>query len=410
MTPRTQWRDVVVRRTSRRPGRATRRSAALAWWLFVVSNVAHAAGWVLVVLSEEDILLLDLTVGAVLVLLTAVGALLAWRRPGNVIGWLFSAAGAVLAATNLTYGWAALAAERDLPGGIVAAWLTSWLYLPGLLGLPPLLFLLFPDGRPLSRRWRWVVGLTTTALVAVPAGQALAPGPLSDSPMPLRDNPYAVPAVAAVAMQFGWTLLLVSIVLAGWSLVLRYRRATGVSRTQLRWVALAAALFVLGSAVSAALRLTPWSEIGPVLVVTALATFPLAAGVSILRYRLYDIDLVVNRALVYGSLTAALAAVYLVCVLLLQILLGPVTRSSDLAVAVSTLTVAAMFGPARRRLQAAVDQRFFRRRYDAARTVSSFADRLRREVDLEEVSRDLTSAVRDTVAPSHVSLWVRGVI
>ncbi len=384
----------------------------LAWALFALSNVLHLAGWVLVLASNLATPPLDVAAGVLLVLVPAVGVVVASRHPGNSIGWLFTGAGVLLGVANVSYGWAAfvLLGGHALPGGALAAWVSAWIYLPAVFGVPPLLFLLFPHGRTMGRPWDWVVIVTATALVAVSAGQAVRPGPLVDSPVPDLENPYAgTPGVADAVAGLGWTLVLAVIALAGWSLVLRYRRSAGDERLQLRWVAFSAVVFVIACAVSAGLYATELAGTGPVLVILAYVAIPVTAGTAILRHRLYDIDVVINRTLVYGSLTAMLAGFYLGSVLLLQLLLEPLTRQSDLAVATSTLAAAALFRPARARIQAIVDRRFFRRRYDAARTLDEFGTRLRHEVDLESVGSDLSRTVRDTVQPAHVSLWLRSV-
>ena len=389
----------------------TRRSATwLAWMLFAVDLVLTAVGWVLTIATDGIAPVFDLASSAALVTLPLVGALIASRRPTNVIGWLFCGAGLLLAVTGAAYGYAgyALVAEPRLAGGVASAWLTSWVFLPALFGIPPLLFLLFPDGRPLSPRWRWAVALTGTGLVSQAVAAAFAAGPLEDSPVPGVVNPVGIESGVLVGVEtVGWTATLVGIVLATWSLVLRYRRSSGDQRLQVRWFAFAAVVFVLACLISTVLFQTRYVGLGQVLVLVAFTTIPVAAGIAILRHRLYDIDVVIKRTLVYGSLTATLLATYLLMVLLFRLALSPVTGSSDLAVAGSTLTVAALFRPARARIQGVVDRRFFRRRYDAARTVESFTGRLRQEVDLESVSADLRRVVRETVQPESVSLWMR---
>jgi hypothetical protein len=388
-----------------------RTAARAAWSLTVVSVVLIPIGLLLAVAADGVTPTFDLASAIVLVILPAIGGLVASRLPHNPIGWLFLGSGFLLALSGATFGWAGFVLTEHperLLGGTAAAWLTSWVFLPAIFGVPPLLFLLFPDGRPLSRRWRLAVALTVVSLVAMSMGAALEPGPLDDSPVAGVRNPVGVAGpLPAVAEQIGWTTALVSILLATVSLVLRFRRSHGEERVQLRWVTTSAALFLLGCLVSAGLFVTRFAALGQLLVVITFCTIPVAAAIAILRYRLYDIDLVINRALVYGSLSAALAVVYLGSVLLLQLVLNPLAPDSDLAVAGSTLAVAAAFGPIRSRVQAAVDRHFYRRRYDAARTLEGFVGRLRHELDLEAVVGDFRSVVRETVQPSHVGLWLR---
>jgi hypothetical protein len=333
-----------------------------------------------------------------------VGALVASRRPGNAIGWLFCAAGLLFAAASLAEGWATYTFVDGGEGSVYAAWLGSWLFLPALFGTPQLLFLLFPGGRPLSPRWRWAVRLAAIAITLQATGAALLPGELVDAPVKGLQNPVAV-AGADGLEGLGWGVGLISLLLATVSLTLRFRRARGDERLQLKWFASAGVLFALSCLVGAGL----WSAHGTLppggqlLVLTAYATIPVAAGIAILRHRLYDVDVVINRALVYGALTATLGGAYLALVLLIGLAVG----ESDVAIAGSTLAVAALFRPARTRIQAGVDRRFYRRRYDAARTLEAFGGRLRDEIDLEALGADLRAVVHDAVAPAHVSLWLR---
>jgi hypothetical protein len=383
----------------------------LAWSVCGAAVAMLLAGWVLTVLADDVTPAFDLVVTLALVTFPLVGALVASRRPENAIGWLFCGAGLLFAAASLADGWATYAlAERDgtVPGGVTAAWLGSWLFLPPLFGTPQLLFLLFPDGRPLSARWRAAVGLAAAGIVLLAVGAALVPGPIVDAPVEGLANPFGVDGAEVVA-GLGWTSGLLSIVLATASLALRFRRARGEERLQLKWFVFAAVLFAVSCAAAGLLFLAHGDlpAGGQLLVLAAFATIPSAAAIAILRYRLYDVDVVVNRTLVYGALTATLAGAYLGCVLLFQLLLSPLTEDSGLAIAGSTLAVAGLFGPARARIQAAVDHRFYRRRYDAARTLEGFTARLRDELDLEALAGDLRGVVRDTVQPAHVSLWLR---
>ena len=381
----------------------------LGWLLCGLSVLLTLVGLLLCVLAREaqSYYLERLPV---LLILAVLGALVAGRHPGNAIGWLFLAAGLMIAATIATGGYAVLALSggRSLAGGVAAAWLGSWLALPALFGIPPLVFLLFPDGRPLTRRWAVVLWLIGASAVMVPVVGAMQPGDLTDIPVSGVPNPVGSTGWFVTLLGnvgFSWTAG--GLVLAIVSLVLRYRRSAGQERLQMRWLVSAASLFLFTFAVTVGVYGTPYEWLGD-LVVVGLAAIPLATGLAILRYRLYDIDLVVNRTLVYGSLTVTLAVVYLTSVLLLRLAVEPLTGRSDLAVAASTLAVAALFRPLRSRIQTVVDRRFYRRRYDAARTLESFSGRLRQQVDLDTLTTDLRSVVRDTVQPAHVSLWLRG--
>jgi hypothetical protein len=277
--------------------------------------------------------------------------------------------------------------------------------LPALFGIPALMFLLFPDGRLLGRRWRPVLWLTAAAMLGIGVAPALAPGPMADAAVEGTVNPVGVagvgPLLDVVALAAG-AAALVSMLLGMLSLTLRFRRSRGVERLQLKWFVSAAVLFIL--ACLAAFFVFPENDVPfGLLLIGTFAGIPIAAGVAILRYRLYDIDVVINRALVYGALTATLGAAYLLIVLLVGLAVG----RSGFAVAVSTLAVAALFRPARARIQDAMDRRFYRRRYDAQQTLDAFGGRLRDEVDLEALTADLRGVVSETVQPAHVSVWLR---
>ena len=351
-----------------------------------------------------------------------VGALVAVREPRNAVGWL-------MLVIALAFGFQGLvdayAADPDRPGVTAAAWVSGciwyfWLYLSAVM-LP----LLFPDGRLLSKRWRVAFGVAVAALVCTFASSAFMPGPLDvDAPVAIV-NPWGIEdaeaALSALSVA-GDVLVTIGFALGTASLVVRLRRSSGRKRQQVAWFAYVGAL-ALGSLLLAMVDVfadragdpgSPgWAEVaGTIGWLSALLLItvglPVAVGVAILRHRLYDIDLVVKRTLVYGSLTLVLAGVYTGLVVSLPLLLGPLASTSDLAVAASTLAVAALFRPVRGRIQQVVDRRFYRRKYDATRTVESFAGRLRHEVDLAAVSSDLERVVRDTVQPTHVSLWLRG--
>ena len=329
-----------------------------------------------------------------------VGALIATRRPRNPIGWLYLAFGlnCALVFAAHSYAYRALVMHPGtLPAGDVAASLDEHAWHPSF-GFIVFSFLLFPRGRLLSPRWRWVAGaaLVTYAGLAV-SGIFESAFQRQESDLPVR--PLFGGLVDDVASSVWGVLLLTNVLLlvvAGLSLVLRLRRSHGEERQQVKWFVYAVAfvlfffpfgLFVLGNA--------------PIYLFPLI---PVSAALAIFKYRLYDIDVVINRTLVYGALTAILAGAYLASVLLLQLLLRP---SSDLAVAGSTLAVAALFRPARARVQTLVDRRFYRRKYDAQRTLETFAGRLRDEVALEALGAELRTIVADTMQPAHVSLWLR---
>jgi hypothetical protein len=264
-----------------------------------------------------------------------------------------------------------------------------------------LLLLLFPTGRLPGRRWRPVVWATVVATAAVVVGTAVTPGPVEYYPQ--FQNPLGLAAAGPVLdriVQVGFVVLTAGVFTAAGSLIVRWRRARGVERQQLKWLAYAAAMLVIAQVGASLLPRALF------LVVTTVTTvlFPAATGIAVVRYRLYEIDRLINRTLVYGLLTATLGLVYAGLVLVLGQLLG---QDSSLAVAGATLAVAALFQPARRRIQQAVDRRFNRRRYDAAQTIEAFSARLRDQIDLDTLSAELVAVVDQTMEPTRVSLWLR---
>jgi hypothetical protein len=315
--------------------------------------------------------------------------------------------------TSGAYGWAVyalFARPGALPGAEVAAWFATWTFLPALFCIPVYLFLLFPDGRPVSRRWRPVAWLAGVGLLATTLGNALSPGRLAQPPFESVENPAGIDAIGRwidVVVGFGFWLTLASILLAGVSLFYRFRRARGPERQQLKWFAGSAVLFVATSVAYTVLPGVP-EQAGQIVTLFAFAGIPVAVGVAILKHRLYDIDVIINRTLVYVTLTATLAATYLGGVVLLQGAFRALTgQKSQLAIVASTLLIAALFVPLRRRVQAFIDRRFYRRKYDAARTLQDFSTRLREKTDLDDLNADVLGVVRETVQPQHASLWMR---
>lgn len=336
-------------------------------------------------------------------ILASSGAMVIRRHPGHRIGWLFCALALVTALGELAEGYGLFAAARGFPGGEIGDWVIQWVWIVGF-ALWLTIFFLFPDGHLMGRGWRVPLWFAFAGCALALPGQALNTDFGADSAS--GENPFAVDSPIVGALFFiGMGLALIAFVAAIASLGLRLKRARGVERQQLKWFACAAGVL----AALAPITVIFWYESTLVQLTWTLAesAVPVAAAVAILRYRLYDIDVVINRALVYGALTAMLAAAYLGGVLSLQFALSPVTERSDLAVAGSTLVVAGLFRPARARIQGLVDRRFFRSRYDAVRTLEKFSGRLREQLDLEALGADLRGVVRETVQPSHVTLWLR---
>jgi hypothetical protein len=353
----------------------------------------------------------SLSFAVMIVAFAGLGALVASRRPRNPIGWILCLSPLSLAFTELARNWYVHTLFAD-PGSLPLAdglmWAANWAWIPGFMPLLTLFLLLFPDGAAPTRRWRpvgWLAGLGMGLLLV---GYAFAPGALEDYPR--VDNPLGIAGATGEVLEVfravGFPFFALAAIGSMASLVVRFRRSHGVERQQLKWMAAAAALVVAAWLVNAFFDQVLGTDISLILPLALLA-LPAAAAIAILRYRLYDLGLVVNRALVYGALTATLAGAYVGIVLVLQLALEPLTSDSGLAIAGSTLAVAALFRPARARIQQAVDRRFYRRRYDAARTVEGFSARLRDEVELDALSVELRDVIRETVQPAHVSLWLR---
>jgi hypothetical protein len=277
-----------------------------------------------------------------------------------------------------------------------------------------LVFLLFPDGRLPSRRWRPVVWLELVAVVFLVAW-AFKPGALGNLGLVRVTNPFGIQGAAALLETLGLIGLFVTLAVAvagGISLVVRFRRARGVERQQIKWFAFSGVVFCAVFTTGPFLWAFPQSPatawIWPVLFLAGASTIPVAVGIAILRYRLYDIDLLINRTLVYGSLTAILLAGYFGGIVVLQRLFVTLTgERSTLAVVASTLAIAALFNPLRRRIQGFIDRRFYRRKYDAAKTLAAFTARLREETDLDALSDDLVGVASVTMQPEYASLWLR---
>ncbi len=370
----------------------------IAWSLWAVSLALLVAA---VTISEAfpSLLLVLLAVG--FAAYPTVGALVASRRPENTVGWLLCVVGLAITSSIFTEEYASYARQMQpgpLPGAEVAAYLSD--VNPGV-GLAILVPLFFPDGRLPSRRWRPVVWLLGAGIAANVVGAPLEPGGTNPLGIELPRGLYETLSISeAVFFLAGGGGALASVALRLW-------RARGEERQQIKWLLYAVSVTVVGGT-GAAFLPAPSSGVFWSMTLLGFAAMPLAVGVAILRYRLYDIDLLINRTLVYASLTVALALIYLGSVVGLQATLRVLTgQESTLAVVASTLAIAALFNPLRRRVQAFVDRRFYRRKYDAAKTLAAFNARLRDETDLDTLGRDLMGVVRDAIQPEHVSLWLR---
>jgi len=385
---------------------SARTAARLARSLWAVTLALVAGGLLLGVASRPEAPLYgywveDTVVGPTFATL---GALIVTRRPGNVIGWIFLVSGLGASVQLLAGQYATVALHSQTsPGGAVAAWLSTLAQFSIAVSVL-FLILLFPTGRLPSPRWRPVGWISATVVAVSIVSTALKPGPIED--FPSVRNPFGLEAAAAVLVVLdvvgGW-MGLACFVAAILSLILRFYGSRGEERLQLKWFAYAATLGFL------AILLSGESQISGTLVWTvAPLSLPICAGIAILRYRLYDIDVIINRTLVYGALTVMLAALYIGGVAVLQYALRATTgQESGLAVVASTLAIAAVFNPLRRRVQALVDRRFYRKKYDAAQTLAAFSAKLRDETDLEALGDDLIDVVRETVQPDHVRLWLR---
>ena len=326
----------------------------------------------------------------------AVGALIASRQPRNPCAWILIAVGLFQGISGGGYAYADYSQQRglDLPGAGLMFWVSNWIWYPSLGLLITVLLQLFPSGTLPSRRWRPVAVVTALVLLvstAATAYYAAAP-----------EEAITGPAATYEGLLF-FGLVALGLISAA-SLVVRFRRSTGIERQQLKWLALGGACVVVG------VWSTFLAEISPlfmVLTILLMLAFPASIGVGILRYRLFDIDRIISRALSYALLTAFLLGIYAAGVVGLRPLLTPLVGESQLAIAVSTITAAAVFQPARRRIQAAVDRRFNRARYDASRIVEQFSQRLRTQVDLDELTAELHGVVDQTVQPARVMLWLR---
>ncbi len=398
----------------------SRRTATrVAWSLCVLSLVLTALSLLLLILnlSHPDVPVYSFWAENVLysVGFSTVGAVIVPRMPPeNPIGWLFCAVGFLWAVLHLLGEYAIyglLAAPGSLPAGEAASWLYCWLWVLGL-GLIVFLGLLFPNGRLPGARWRWFARLSAFLTLVGAVLAAFSPGPIAVG-LPAIRNPLGIEGLPNAYKQVQ-VLMLVLIAVAVVSLLVRRLYARGVERQQTKWftyvTAVAASGAILKFIISEPLDLVWLGQVGHALVLLGLAGIPISMGIAITRYRLYEIDIIINRTLVYGALTAMLAAVYLGVVAATQAIFRALTGQEEqpqLVIVASTLVIAALFTPLRRRIQSFIDRRFYRRKYDARKTLEAFSATLRDETDLEALNNELVGVVRETMQPAHASLWLR---
>ncbi|MDP9321355.1 MAG: hypothetical protein M3P16_09695 [Chloroflexota bacterium] len=394
-----------------RSGITWRTAAALAWAALGFDLLVIVTGAIVKFFGPPMPYQLDLDLLNIfalsIVAFGLLGALIVTRRPKNRLGWVFTAIAFVHSLGYLAAAIAGVLIYRGPtpePAGVLLAWAFIWAANLHYVPSGTFVFLLFPDGHLPSRRWRSVVVLTVASMVGLVVGTATIPGPLLV--FPDIQNPFGVEGslplvLAGLSFLIGGGCGVASVA----SLFVRYRGAAGVERQQIKWflyggaVAIAAFPVIVGLGVP--ITSATYVASGATIVTSA------AAAVAIFRYHLYDIDLLINRTLVYGLTTGGLALAFFALVVALQALLHPVTGGSELAVAGSTLGTVALFQPLRRRAQAGVDRRFYRARFDAGRTVDDFSVRLRDEVDLEAIRAGLLDAVGKTMQPTHASVWLR---
>ena len=347
----------------------------------------------------------------VILAFSTVGALVSSHRPENPIGWLFCSGALlwILGELTLEYGvYALITVPGTLPAGAWMAWFGGWARGMGWLLIVAFLLLLFPSGRLPSPRWRPVLWGTVGYIAFFTLVVSLSPAS-QDFRLAFVRNPLGLELeimnLLGGVVYFTLPLLLV---VCGTAVIVRFRRSRGDERQQLKWFAYAVAVMIVLFAFWLSSEMTGLVPITTLAFTVPLIGLPIAVGIAILKYRLYDIDIIVNRTLVYGTLTVTLAAIYVGGVLLLQGTFRALTgQESQLAIVASTLAIAALFGPLRRRVQGFIDRRFYRKKYDAEKTLAAFSAKLRNETDLDALNREVTSVLRETVQPAHVSLWLR---
>ena len=389
----------------------------LAWFTWALYLIIAIVTLLFQMKNAPSNLLSDLFDALVLLAFATVGSLIASRRPDNPIGWLFCISTLLWALGNVLQEYttyALITVPGSLPAGALMGVIGHWIGGIGFFLMLTFLLLLFPNGHLPSPRWRFLAWLIAVLLALYSITFLLSPYPYANSAIDLRleavRNPIGIGSANDLFDQLGGItplLLFPTILACIVSVFLRFRRARGVERQQLKWFTYGMTLSILMIVVILILIFSTANGGSSWPFYLAVVCIPISAGIAMLRYRLYDIDVLINRTLIYGILTAVLALAYAISILVLQYLLSAFTEGSQLAIVGSTLVIAVLFQPLRGRIQRIIDRRFYRSKYDAARTLSAFSARLRSEVDLQQLSEHLLTVVQETMQPTHVSLWLR---
>jgi hypothetical protein len=379
-------------------------------WMVAAATTAFVLATIVALKADDRTIDQVVTLQVPALLFAYVGAVIMTKRPDNRMGWLFSAVGWFVASGSFADEYANIKlAEQVTPSAdvILSTWYSEWFWIPFVFIAFGLSIMLFPTGRPLSPRWRPFLFLLAIDIVILTVAAALDPliepsgghsihNPIGISPLGDPDEmPLGLPLVLGI-----WSVAIGGLV----SVFLRFRRSRGEERQQLKWFLFSAVVTVVGFLLLGVLDASTEGR-AAILDAIVFSAVPVGAGIAILKYRLYDVDVFVNRSIVYLALSVSLGLVYFGGVALLQGVIG-LERQGDLAVATSTLLVAGLFQPVRRRIQDFIDHYFYRRRYDAQRTVDAFTSTLRDEIDLEALNSVLISVVAETMQPTHVSVWL----
>jgi hypothetical protein len=390
----------------------------LAWCIWVLYVVIAIVTLLLQIRDDPSAWLNDMFDALILLAFATVGSLIASRRPENPIGWIFCISTLLWALGSLMQEYAVytlITVPGSLPAGALLGVIGHWIVGIGWFLMLTFLLLLFPNGHLPSPRWRFLAWLIAVLLTVYSITFLLSPYPYANSAIDPRlaavGNPMGILIANDLFDQLAGNIplaLFPTIIACIVSVFLRFRRARGVERQQLKWFAYGMTLSILMLIVIVILIFSNVNGAPGTLFYLAVVCIPISAGIAILRYRLYDIDVLINRTLVYGTLSALLALLYFGLIFALQSLFqGLFKQNNAVAIVVSTLVIAALFQPLRRRIQEIIDRRFYRRKYDSAKTLEAFSATLRNEVDLGQLREHLLKVVQETMQPVHVSLWLR---